>query len=243
MRTRLVPFLSAFALAVMAPAVALAADAQAPPLLTPTIADSVSAACPGTAPYASALVRGITSGEAAAAEPKFAACAKQIRLVENQWKNDAADVALGAVELARGLLNHDPAMLQRAADATAALRAVARGSDADVRAWPTIPDFVDGHTGDYVVDGCGSGSAALNAAYINVAARTGVAWVLTPRAPARCGVKGYPYAYNGRRDPFARPDPWTASPGRFSWDQDPTSRPSPAVDPTVREFRCLGGPH
>jgi hypothetical protein len=232
-RNRVVSVLSAVVLAAATPAVAFAGDAQSPPVLTPAIANSVSAACPGTAKYADALVRGITSDEAAAAEPKFAACAKQIRLYENQWKNDAADVALGAVELARGLLNHDPELLQRAVDATAALRAVARGSDADVRAWPTIPDFVDGHTGDYVVDGCGSGSAALNAAYINVAARTGVAWVLTPRAPTRCGTKGYPYAYNGRRDPFAQPDPWTASPSRFSWDQGPGRRPDPAIEPPL----------
>jgi hypothetical protein len=47
----------------------LADDAQAPPMLTPAAAQSVAVACPGSKPYADALVRGITLAEAAGLDP------------------------------------------------------------------------------------------------------------------------------------------------------------------------------
>jgi hypothetical protein len=47
----------------------------------------------------------------ASAQPKFAACSKQIRLFEYQWKNDAADLALATIAIARAQLNHDPEAL------------------------------------------------------------------------------------------------------------------------------------
>ena len=161
MRNRVKFVLGAAVLTVAFPAAALA-DAQAPPTLTPAVARAAAAACPGAAGYADALVRGITSGEAAAAAPKFAACAKQVRFPEFQWKNQYAAVALGAVELSRGLLGRDPASLRRAADATA--------------------EFV----------GCGNSELVRNATLINAFARTGAAPLRVPATSGRCaGSPGF----------------------------------------------------
>lgn len=163
---------------------ALAAPGAAPPVLTPAVAARVAAACPGTAPYAAALVRGATEAELVAAAPVLETCRAAVRFPHLQWKNDAAALGLAAVELSRGLLDRDPAQFQRAVFATNALRAESTASDAQIRAWSAIPDYVnpaDGHV-FVAADGvfCGD-DGALNAAYINVAARAGAAWVETPR--------------------------------------------------------------
>jgi hypothetical protein len=203
MRNGMVCALGAAALA-LAPGLVLAADGQAPPTLTPAVANAVAAACPGTRAYADALVRGITGDDAAAAAPRFAACAKQIRLFENQWKGEVATLAFGAVELSQGLLAHDPVLLRHAVDATAALRSEIRLSDAQVRAWPVIPDAIDADTEAPIVV-CAAGSIQLNAAYVNVAARAGIGWVRTARASDHCTA----IASVHRRDLFAAlPDPW-----------------------------------
>jgi hypothetical protein len=197
MRNRVVCAVGA-AFLTLVPGVARTEEGHAPPMLTPGVAAAVAAGCPGTRPYAEALVRGITDADAAVAAPKFAACAKPVRLFENQWKNDAANVALGAVELSRGLLQHDAGLLRRAADATEELRSKAHVTDAVVRTWPVIPDFVDIRTGVVYAD-CLGGSIAINAAYVNVAARAGTAWVATPRDTKGCTLT----AATGPWDPFA----------------------------------------
>jgi hypothetical protein len=137
-RNHVVFVLLAVVLSAATPAVALAEDAHAPPGLFAGLADTISAACPGTRSDADALVRGITAAEAAAAQPKFAACSRQIRLFEYQWKNDAADLALGAIAIARAQLNHDPQAL-RVAMAAAERTSIVMRRDAFSRTntWPT----------------------------------------------------------------------------------------------------------
>jgi hypothetical protein len=187
MRQELGMVLSAAALALALPQAARAAEAQAPTTLTPAVAREVAAACPEGARYAGLLVRGITGADAATATPVFERCAAQIRLPEAQWKTAAARVALAAVELSRGLLAHDPALLRRAADETRDLRSQSFASDADVRSWSVIPDYYDAQQRQIVLDdpsACARGYAD-NAAYINVAARAGTAWITEQRpAPA-----------------------------------------------------------
>jgi len=129
--------LGAAILAAATPALALADDAHAPPVLSVGLADTVAVACPGTRSYADALVRGITADEASAAQPKFAACSRQIRLFEYQWKNDAADLALGAIAIARAQLNNDPEALRLAVAAAAKTRITMR-RDAFAQADPWI---------------------------------------------------------------------------------------------------------
>ena len=175
--------LTAVVLAAGTPAAAGAADPAAPPMLTPSVARSVASACPQAAVYADELVRGITRADAEAATPILTRCAREIRLFENQWKNDAANIALAAVELSRGLLDNDPTLLRAAAYATRDLRRSSRATDGQVRDWTLIPDYFDVARNELVVDSqpsCGI-SAVANATYINVAARTGAAWITTPR--------------------------------------------------------------
>ena len=104
----------------------------------------------------------------------FAACAKQVRFPEFQWKNQYAAVALGAVELSRGLLGRDPASLRRAADATA--------------------EFV----------GCGTSELVRNATLINAFARAGTAPISVPTAGVRCASSpGFTSSWNAS-DGFSR---------------------------------------
>ncbi len=189
--------LTAVVLAAGTPAAFAAADPAAPPMLTPSMARTVASACPQAAVYADELVRGITRAEAKAATPLLTSCAREIRLFIHQWKNDAANIALAAVELSRGLLDRDPALLRAAADATRDLRRASRASDDQVREWTIIPDYFDVARNELVVEphpACGI-SPVANATYINVAARTGAAWITIPRRdaiaqrdqrPARC---------------------------------------------------------
>ena len=110
-------------------------------MLTPAVARSVAAACPGTKQYADALVRGMNAAEAAAANAPFSRCASATRLFALQWKNDYGRIALAAAELSQGLLAHDPVLVKRAADATQAWRDSTPATDAEVRSWDAIPDI------------------------------------------------------------------------------------------------------
>jgi hypothetical protein len=187
MRQRIGSGLTAVLLAAaIAPSSAMA-EAHAPPALAPSVAQLVAAACPGTGRYADALVRGISKAEADAAAPALARCAAQIRLPEFRWKTNAAELGRAAVALSQGLLDHDAAQLRRAADATRDLSRNSRAPDAEVRTWTVIPDFYDVARGEAVVvdapRSCADATVA-NAAYINLAARTGTAWIDTPRSAA-----------------------------------------------------------
>jgi hypothetical protein len=187
-------------LAAASPAIAGRPEAQAPPMLSPAVARDVADACPGTAAAAAALVRGITSREAAAAEPAFAKCAARDLSRGFLWKRDAATVALAATQLSRGLLDHDAGLLHRAADATAELRSRSLATDDQIRAWPVIPDSFDVKRNEIVAydyipriwDNANRerspyyvGSIIPDAAYINVASRSGDAWIRTPRTATR----------------------------------------------------------
>lgn len=193
--------LSATVLAAIAsPALAGSPEAMAPPMLSPIVARDVADACPGTRGYADALVRGITNREAVAAEPVFAACAAPLRFSGFRWKTDAATVALAAVRLSRGLLNHDAELLRRAASGSSELRARTGATDAQIRAWPVIPDYFAWANSELVAydylpliannanrerEPFVNSPIVQDAAYINVAARTGEAWILTPRTVTR----------------------------------------------------------
>ncbi len=175
--------LAAFVIAVVSGGAARADELQAPPTLTPAVAGNAAAACPDAAPYARALVDGITLAQATAATPILMRCATATRLFELQWKNSAAALALAAVELSRGLLEHDPALLKRAADGTHAWRSRVPQSDEQILTWDLVPDIYDNrlHAVTYVDGSCGA-NPYMNAAYIYVAARSGIAWLRTPRA-------------------------------------------------------------
>jgi hypothetical protein len=188
--------LGAAILAAAIPALAAASEPHAPPMLTPAVARDASDACPSTETYAAALVRGITRDEAAAAAPAFASCAALDRLPGFRWKTTAATVALAAIDLSRGLMNHDPALLSRAADATAELRDQTAATDEQVRSWDFIPDQYDKvHQRPVMIEyldlipnnAATPRASALfgpwiaDAAYINLAARTGDAWIQIPR--------------------------------------------------------------
>jgi hypothetical protein len=183
--------------------VLIGASAQAPqpgdapiPTLTPVAARDVADACPNTASFASALVRGASAGEAASARAAFAACASQTRLPGFEWKTEAASLALGAADLTLGIRNNDAAALRRAADETSGLRSLSVARDDEVRTWTTIPDFLDPHTRlpaslGYVPIVPGESlesrppyrrdaSIVTAAAYVNLAARLGIAWIHEP---------------------------------------------------------------
>jgi hypothetical protein len=68
-------------------------------------------------------------------------------------------------------------------------RAASPASDDQIRAWDVIPDFFDARTEQaisFANDSCG-GDIIQNAAYLNVAARSGTAWIATPRTvPHTC---------------------------------------------------------
>lgn len=193
MRKELGMVLSAAVLAVALPQAARAAEAQAPPTLTPAVAQQVAAACPEAARYADALVRGITARDAVAATPLLEACATRVRSREARWKNDVAQLALAAAELSRGLLSHDPALLRAAADATRELRERSAASNEAVRTWTVIPDYYDAqHQEPVVLDSSSpcTASGADNAAYINVAARSGTAWITAQRPVRATAARG-----------------------------------------------------
>jgi hypothetical protein len=231
MRNRVMSILSAAVLAAATPVLAAASEPQAPPMLTPAVARDASDACPGTGKYAAALVRGITLVDAGAAERAFAACAQIDRLPGFRWKTTAATVALAAVDLSRGLLDRDATLISRAADATAELRHQSAATDEQVRAWTVIPDEFDMARGGPIAlaylplianNASTPRSSYLfgpwieDAAYINVAARTGSAWIATPRTFTSSSYDVAP----------AIP---TASPVRRS------IRPNPAMEPAVGE--------
>jgi hypothetical protein len=210
---------------VAGPLAAGAAERQAPPTLTPLVARDVAYACPGTERYAEALVRGITEREAASAAPLFDACAAGAKRDYGDYRRHAASTAVGAAYLSLGLLRHDPALLRRAIDATAEQRRdVTTASDQDIRRWPVIPDEYDARRD------CPSGTEAIDAAYINVAAHAGTAWVTAPRAAAPC--------------PAVRPDVYLASrgfPGPEPSRPGPNYavRPYPAIEPDLNNGQPL----
>jgi hypothetical protein len=183
--------------AALAPLAVLAAPlAAGPPMLTPIAARDIAAACPGTSAFAYELVRGISGPDAAAAEPAFNACASTARLPGYHWKTEAANLALAAVLLTRGLIDHDAALTRRAAALTDDLRSRSIATDDDVRRWNAIPDRFDRKRSELVLLGFvptrpdnsllarpqyGERPWTENAAYINVAAQMDDAWIRTPR--------------------------------------------------------------
>jgi hypothetical protein len=231
--------LTAVVLAAGTPAVAGAADPAAPPMLTPSVARTVASACPQAAVYAGELVRGITRADAKAATPILTRCAREVRLFENQWKNDAANIALAAVELSRGLLDNDRTLLRAAADATRDLRGDSAARDGQVREWTLIPDYFDVARNELVVappSSCGV-SAVANATYINVAARAGAAWITTPRDESLAqGDRRSVGCVFASRTIGSRLEPTYANGQSRSSDLLPLNGgPGPAIEPVIRE--------
>lgn len=171
------------------------ADLAASPMLTPLAARDVSDACPGTDASAAALVRGATLDEALIARKAFAPCASQTRLPGYEWKTESAKLALAGADLTIGLATNDSGALQRAIDETNDLRSLSLATDEQVRSWRVIPDFFDNLTKrpesyGYVAAAPGDSLKGrrpfvrdqiivTSAAYVNVAARTGQAWIHT----------------------------------------------------------------
>ena len=189
---------------------ARADEAQAPPMLTPQTAADVAAACPEAQTFAHALVRGITLAQAAAATLPLSRCAGATRLPQFQWKNANAGLALAAVELSQGVLTRDPANFKRAAAATRYMRDQSAATDSEIRGWDQLPDAFDLlHRQEIVYSGdaC-AGDIYENAAYLNLAAQSGKAWIVTPRViPSGC--IGGPAASIARVPvpPYAVPQP------------------------------------
>jgi hypothetical protein len=194
MRYGVMSMLGATAMMLATTPLAQAAGGAAPPTLTPLVARDVAAACPGTAAYASALTSGIDESTAAAAAPVFDACAAGARRDVLVWRQNASSVAVGAVYLSLGLLRHDAAMLKRAVDATASLRSDVGADDQTIQAWSVIPDTYDSvHRRAIVRTDCALGTWAADAAYINVAAHTGTAWITAPRDAQPCSSPAVAY--------------------------------------------------
>jgi hypothetical protein len=227
-RNRIVSILGAVVLSAV-PLAALGAGDHAPPTLTPLAARALSAACPGTSAYADALVRGAAAAEAAAAAPLFDSCAAAAHRDFDRRRETAANVGVGAAYLSRGLLGHDAAMLRRAIDATASLRSGVPATDETIRQWPIIPDEYDVLRHQVVIRlDCNAG-VAPNAAYINVAARQGSAWIATPRESEPC--------LKARIASASRPVDFEARffPSYQSWSGpfapvDPHARPNSAIE-------------
>jgi hypothetical protein len=200
---------------------AAAEEPQAPPVLTPPLARQLGVACPGTARYAEALAAGSGEADAVAAASQFENCAGAARRARTEPRRQIASTAAGGAYLALGLLHHDAAMLQRAVDATAELRAFLPLSDEQIRRWTIIPDAVDLTRRKLLIaTECGIGDPALTAAYINVAAREGSAWIAVTR-PSQASCPPLPTtAYDGPQKPV----PMTVPRGTG------TGRPNPAVD-------------
>jgi hypothetical protein len=223
-RVLLSPVLAAAALAVV-PLAGAAAEAHAPPTLSPIVAHNVADACPGTDAYARALVQGIARADAVAARPLFAACAAESRLPEFRWKTDVANVALGAVDLSLGVIDRDAAALQRANAETRDLRSLSPARDDEVREWTFIPDYllpgplhgpmtfaylpVTPANAQIARRPNSDDATAENAAYVNVAARAGTAWITEPRRVGGTSFQAPPF----RNDPTAKaPRSNTATP-------------------------------
>jgi len=151
---------------------------HAPPMLSPSSANSVARACRRAEPYADTLVVGATLAEATSAESILERCAKSA-------SGDAAKavaLALGAADFSQGWLENDTTLMTRAAEATSALRAAVPASDEQIRGWAIVPDSYDRQSGHaYFNDFDCRGSVDVNAAYINLAARLGEAWIRQAR--------------------------------------------------------------
>ncbi|HTD35733.1 MAG TPA: hypothetical protein VK665_18940 [Candidatus Elarobacter sp.] len=161
---------------------ARAEEPHAPPLLTPLIARQLAVACPGTARYADALATGSGAADAAAAARLFENCAGDGRRQRAEARRMIASAAAGAAHLAVAVLRHDPVELQRSIDATAELRADVPLSDDQIRRWSAIPDAIDMERRKLLIaNDCAIGDPAVTAAYINVAARRGTAWISVAR--------------------------------------------------------------
>ena len=194
---RIIALLASAALTASLSAPAFAAPDPQPsvPMLTPMTARDVAEACPGTARFALALVRGASLVEATEARPAFAACAAQPRLAGYEWKTEAANLALGGCELTIGIATGDVAALRRAAAVTADLRSSSLATDDQIREWTIIPDafnsvsrkpvfngYVTYRVGDSLIPRrpfTTDQTMVTNAAYVNVAARRGEAWIHT----------------------------------------------------------------
>jgi len=233
MRTRVVSLLglAVFALPVAASA---AGETHAPPTLSPNVARDVAYVCPGTAPYAEALVRGISEPQAAAAAPVFDACAAGLRHAGIDRTRQTASTAVGATYLSLGLLRHDPALLRRSIDATDELRRNYIVPDEDIRRWPIIPDEFDQRHDRLIVSTvCDGAGLSEDAAYINVAAHRGVAWITAAREPVRCTpARKDVYSASGFLGPATSPFGTT----------DYSARPNPAIEPDLANPGLLGLP-
>jgi hypothetical protein len=227
MRNCTASILGAAVLSVATQMPALGAGPQAPPTLTPLVAHFIAAACPGTSVYVDALVRGATGEEAAASARLFDACAAAAHRARGYYpfRETVANVGVGAAYLAHGLLNHDPATLQHAIDATARLRSDLPATDDTIRHWPIIPDEYDVLRHEVVIRTDCEGGVGANAAYINVAARQGSAWVTTPREAEPCTAqRRVSFGYSGPAAGFP------ASTGPYS---SSFSRPEAAGEPAT----------
>jgi hypothetical protein len=201
---------------------AWAEEPHAPPVLTPPLARQLVVACPGTTRFADALARGSGEADAALAAPAFENCAGAARRARTEPRRQIASTAAGAAYLTLGLLRHDAAMLQRAVDATIELRKMLPLSDDQVRSWSAIPDAVDLTRRKLLIaNHCGIGDPTLAAAYINVAARDGSAWI----AVARPSSEGCPPIAATAYDGPEKPVPFTVPRGTG------TGRPNPAYMP------------
>ena len=201
---------------------AWAEEPHAPPVLTPPLARQLVVACPGTARFADALARGSGEADAVVAASAFENCAGMARRARTDARRQIASTAAGAAYLTLGVLRHDAAMFQRAADATAELRNLLPLSDDQVRRWTAIPDAVDlTHRKLLIATACGIGDPTLAAAYINVAAHDGSAWIAVARPP----LDGCPPIPTTAYDGPEKPVPFTLPRGTA------TGRPNPAVLP------------
>ncbi|HEX3465622.1 MAG TPA: hypothetical protein VHS78_16350 [Candidatus Elarobacter sp.] len=152
-------------------------------MLTPLVARQLAVACPAAARYADALVRGSDADEAAAGAQLFEDCAGLGRRQKAEARRQIASTAAGAAYLALGVLRHDTAALQHAIDATAELRAYVPLSDEQIRRWSAIPDAIDMERHKLLIsNACGLGDPVVTAAYVNVAAHEGTAWITAARA-------------------------------------------------------------
>lgn len=180
MRGRLSVVLGSLLIAAFPAGMAVAGEAHAPPLLSPSSAQQVATACPDAAKYADALVNGISLADANAAAPVLTRCASIVASSDQK----SISLALAAVELSQGLLAANPALIARAANATAALRQNVAATDAQIHTWVLVPDVFDARSGRaYFDDFQCIGSVDLNAAYVYVAARSAHPWIRDPRTP------------------------------------------------------------
>jgi len=180
MRGRLLVVLGSLLIAGIPAGMVSAREAHAPPLLSPSSAQHVIAACPDAAKYADALVGGISLSDANAAVPVLTRCAS----IAGSADEKSIALALAAVEFSQGLLESNQVLIRRAADATASLRQDVAATDAQIHTWVLVPDVYDPRSGKaYFDDFQCIGSVDLNAAYIYVAASSAHPWIRDPRTP------------------------------------------------------------